>query len=410
MKNQCIIMFCQQSWDIGIATNARSLAREFAKDNRVLYVNMPLDVHTVFRVGRQPDVRKRLQVLAGQQPSLLQAEPNVWVLTPRGLALSINWLPSRRLFAALNRVNSRWLAASIGQAAQALGFGSYVLFQDSIIFQGLELKQLLRPKASVYYLRDYMLGVPYFRRHGPWVEACLLEQADVVATNSAYLGDYARRHNPNTHNIGQGCVLGMYQADTTCPRPADLAPVKQASLVYTGFLTALRLDIGLLLAIARQRPHWDLVLIGPEDAAFRRSELHGLPNVYFLGAKPPEQLAAYLQHADVCINPQVLNETTLGNYPLKIDEYLAMGKPVVATHTRTMELFAQHVYLASGPAHWLQLLDRAMAEGGPSPAADRIAFARSHTWAASVAVLYTALDSLPMAKTLSKNDETSKKE
>lgn len=400
MKDQNIVMLCQQSWDIGIATSAKNLAKEFAKTNRVLYINMPLDVNTVLRdFGKpggfgQPDVRNRLRILLGRKESITHPEPNVWVLTPRVLGLSINWIRSLGLFRSLNRVNSRLLADSISQTTRKLGFDTYFLFQDGIIFQGLELKKLLAPQLSLYYLRDYTLGVPYFQRHGPWVEAQLLRQADAVVVNSAYLGDYARKHNPHSYDIGQGCVLSMYQVEADYPRPTDLAPVQQRTIVYTGFLTAIRLDIELLLTIARQRPHWDLVLVGPEDEEFEQSALHKLPNVFFLGSKKPEQLAAYLHYADVCINPQVINDATVGNYPLKIDEYLAMGKPVVATATRTMELFADHVYLATGPDQWLRCLDEAMTDAGPSTAAARIAFARSHTWAASAGALYRVLHEL----------------
>lgn len=396
-------MLCQQSWDIGLATNAKNLAKEFAKNNRVLYVNLPLDVNTVLKgLGKpgafgQAGAKERLRRLFGPADSLVPAEPNLWVLTPKVLALSINWLRSGTVFNTLNRWNSQRLAASIREAAQALGFDAYTLFQDGIIFQGLELKRLLAPRHSVYYLRDYMLDVPYFRRHGPWVEAQLMAQADVVAANSAYLGDYARQHNPRSYDIGQGCVLSMYQVDNEYARPVDLAEVTPPIIVYTGFLTAIRLDIDLLLTIARQRPHWNLVLVGPEDETFQQSALHGLPNVFFLGSKSPDQLAAYLRHADVCINPQVVNAATVGNYPLKIDEYLAMGKPVVATATRTMQLFARHVYLATGPAEWLALLEDAMTEAGPSSAAARVAFAHSHTWAASAEALYNALESVPAA-------------
>ena len=398
MQDGNIIMFCQQSWDIGIASNAKNLAREFAKHNRVLYVNMPLDVNTVLKGLGEPAVRARLRVLLGQQESLVNAAPNLWVLTPRVLGLSINWLRPGRTFDTLNRWNSQLLARSIRQAARTLGFEDAVLLQDGILAQGLELRRLLVPRRAVYYLRDYTLGVPYFRRHGPRTEAQLMRQADLVATNSAYLADYARQHTAHAHDIGQGCVLAMYDADAAHSCPADLAPVPQPRVVYTGFLTTQRLDIGLLLAIARQRPQWSLVLIGPADEAFARSALHQLPNVHFLGSKRPEELAAYLRHGDVCINPQVVNEATVGNYPLKIDEYLAMGKPVVATRTRTMELFADHVYLAAGPDQWLALLDEALRGAGPSTAGARIAFARSHTWAASVQALYQALDALPAAK------------
>ena len=391
MNNQNIIILAQQNWDTTIGTNPRNLAREFALHNRVLYVNMPLDVNTVLHSRKEPDVQKRIRVLFGQEQALVQAEPNVWVYTTDVLLLSANWLASKALFRAVNQLNARWLARSIRKAAQAAGFDSFYLLQDGLIYPGLELKRLLRPRQFIYNLRDYVMGVPYFQRHGPWLEAALMEQADVVAANSAYLRDYAQQVNPHSYDIGQGCVLTLYQPDGDYARPADLAAVPGPLIGYTGYLTGLRLDLDLLLTIARERPRWSLVLVGPEDDAFAASALHKLPNVYFLGQKSPDELAAYLQHFDVCINPQLLNEITIGNYPLKIDEYLAMGKPTVATATRAMDMFADHVGLATGPAEWLAQLEIALADHSPLRRSARIAFTQGHTWTASVALLYQAV-------------------
>ena len=384
-------MLCQQHWSLKLGTNARSLAREFARDNRVLYVTMPLDVKALLRGFRQPEVRQHLRIVLGLRNGLSQPEPNIWVYTPGCLALSINWVTSRRVFRALNKLNAWALARSIRAAARTVGFEAPYFLLDGIIFQGTELKRLLRPQQFIYYLRDYMLDVPYFRRHGPAVEAQLLRRADVVATNSAYLRDYAAAHNPRSYDIGQGCELALYQPQGPYEEPADLARVPHPRLGYTGFLTSVRLDLDLLVAIARHRPHWHLVLVGPEDEAFRRSALHTLPNVHFLGNKLPGQLPAYVHHFAACLNPQLNNATTAGNYPLKVDEYLAMGKPVVATHTRTMELFAAHVHLARTPADWLTALAAALAPAAPGRTARGIAFARSHTWAASTARLGAAL-------------------
>jgi len=393
MKDQNIIMVCQQNWDLGIGSNAKNLAKEFAKQNQVLYVNIPLDVNTLLRGYRKPEVRKKLRVVLGQTPGLAQVEPNLWVYTPDTLCLSVNWLASKPLFSALNTLNSKLLAASIRKATRTLGFSTYYLFQDGIVFHALDLPRQLQPLKFVYYLRDYMLTVPYFRRHGPWVEAQVMKQADLVVSNSAYLNDYAQQHNPqHSRYIGQGCVLALYQASQKHTLPPSLAGIPHPIIGYTGSLTGLRLDINLLLAIARSHPEWSLVLVGPEDPDFQQSDLHSLPNVHFLGRKAPEELPAYVSHFDVCINPQVINEVTVGNYPLKIDEYLAMGKPVVATHTRTMELFAQHVYLAAGEQQWMEQLTQALHEQSPTTlATSRIAFAQSHTWAASVDLLYAAL-------------------
>ncbi|RSK43079.1 glycosyltransferase [Hymenobacter rigui] len=391
MHQQDIIMLCQQDWHLPLGTNARSLARELSAHNRVLYVNLPLDLNTlVQRLWRGP-VRPLLRRLLGRTSGLEQVGPNLWVLTPDCLLLSINRVPWAGLFARLNDLNAWLLARSIRQASRTLGLDQTTLLVDGIIFPATELRHRLRPARLVYYLRDYMLAVPYFRRHGPAAEARLLIQADVVATNSAYLADYARRFTPRSYDIGQGCQLDLYRPGPGCAEPADLAAVPHPRLGYTGFLTTVRLDLPLLEQLARQRPDWHLVLVGPEDEEFRRSPLHGLPNVHFLGRKPPEQLPAYVQHLDVCLNPQAVNEVTQGNYPLKIDEYLAMGKPVVATYTRTMELFADYVALPRDYAGWLTALSAALEPRPPEAAERGRAFTRSHTWAASVARLTAAL-------------------
>ena len=387
-------MFCQQDWDIGICTSARNLAKEFAKCNQVLYVNMPLDMKSLLSRFKQPDVKARLRVVLGQEYGLKKVGPTLWVYTPGVLSLSINWLSSRWLFTILNRFNSYLLARSIRKVAHAIGFDNFILFQDGLIFQGLELKHLLKPSRFVYYLRDNMVTVPYFQRHGPYVEEGLFKNADVVVANSAYLNDYASQTNPNSFDIGQGCITAELLPDSQTAIPSDMAAIPGFRIGYTGFLTDLRLDINLLLAIARYRSDWSLVLVGPEDRAFMQSALHKLTNVHFLGIKQPTQLSSYIAHFDVCINPQVVNPMTIGNYPLKIDEYLVMGKPVVATHTRTMEMFQPHVYLATSEESWIELINKSLANRDYEAEKARINFSRTHTWQASVEKLYAALSNV----------------
>lgn len=383
-------MVCQQNWDLNLGTNAKNLAKEFAKHNRVLYVNMPLDVNTLLKDFGTPEVKKKLRILYRQKKGLIQVQDNLWVYTPDFLSLSINWLTWHKLFAKLNKFNGQLLAQSIQKAAKELQFPSYYLLQDGLLFQGLELKRLLQPIKFIYYLRDYMITMPYFQRHGRWVEEGLLKEADVVATNSAYLADYASQHNSNSYDIGQGCVLSLYQAEADYPLPDELATIAPPRIGYTGFLTNLRLDLDLLITIARQRPDWNLVLVGPEDEAFSQSELHKMPNVHFTGRKAPAQLPAYLKHFNVCINPQIVNEITMGNYPLKIDEYLAMGKQVVATRTKTMSIFDKYVYLADSEENWIKLIEKAITNKTHHQASS-IQFAKSHTWELSAGKIYNAL-------------------
>ena len=103
-------------------------------------------------------------------------------------------------------------------------------------------------------------------------------------------------------------------------------------------------------------------------------------------------LPSYINAFDVCLNPQILNEVTIGNYPRKIDEYLAMGKPVVATATEAMSIFAQHTYLATTKDDYLRLIDTALRDNGPELQLQRVAFASSHTWENSVKAIYRAIN------------------
>ncbi|RZL16565.1 MAG: glycosyltransferase [Hymenobacter sp.] len=287
------------------------------------------------------------------------------------------------------------LARSIAKAAQQLEFTNYYVVQDGIMFHALTLPDQLPALKYLYYLRDFTITVPYFRRHGPWVEDALIRRADAVLTNTPYINDYIWQHQPKHSTIiGQGCVLSLYQAGASYSRPADLAGLAGPLIGYTGLLTTLRLDINLLLSIARQRPEWQLVLIGPEDDDFKKSALHKMPNVHFLGRKPPEELPAYLSYMDACINPQTINELTIGNYPLKIDEYLAMGKPTVATLTPGMDLFQDYVYLADGEQQWLEMLAQALREQDPTQIVARIHFAQGHTWAACAQLVYETITTI----------------
>ncbi len=133
------------------------------------------------------------------------------------------------------------------------------------------------------------------------------------------------------------------------------------------------------------------MLVGPEDDAFATSELHQISNIHFLGRKDVSELPSYIQSFDVCINPQIVNPITIGNYPLKIDEYLALGKPTVATTTEAMSIFKDHVRLAASPEVWLQQVEGALGDTAPGMAEERIRFAHSHSWENMVKHIYSAI-------------------
>ncbi|WP_299361835.1 glycosyltransferase [Winogradskyella sp.] len=394
IKGKDIIIVGIQPWDIEIGSNCKNIALEFAKDNRVLYVNPPMDRITRYKQKHKEGVQKRIKISKEQLSDIEKIDANLWNLYPKTLVESINWINSHELYKLFNKRNAKLFANNIKDAVNRLGFKDVLLFNDSSMFLGLHLKELLQPELYMYYVRDNLVKVPYWKKHGERIEPDVIENADVVVNNSEYYVDYTSKYNRNSVMVGQGCDVSMFNdSDNSIAIPKEFNAIHGPVIGYVGSLTTLRLDIELLEFIASQRPDWNIVLVGPEDIAFRQSSLHQLQNVHFFGNKPADQLASYIKGFDVAINPQVVNEITIGNYPRKIDEYLAMGKPVVATETKAMQMFKDFVYLGQTKGDYVRLIDKALTEHSITKAKAQIDFANTHTWKNSVKAIYTAMES-----------------
>ena len=386
-----IVITGQQAWDVEIGSNCKNIALEFSKNNRVLYVNSALDRISLMKNGSDPKIIKRKSVIGGKITGLEKIQENLWVLYPDRIVESINWIPSDFIFNILNKWNNRIFAKSILAAVQKLGFSNFIHFNDNDMFRSFYLKDYLRPKLSIYYSRDYMLAVDYWKKHGTLLEPQLIAKSDICVANSTYLADYCKKYNSHSYYVGQGCDLQIFMNGIKETEPEDMVQISRPRIGYVGALQSLRLDLELLHYIAVTRPDWNLVLVGPEDNEFLASNLHQLPNVIFTGSKNIEELPAYINSFDVCLNPQLLNEVTIGNYPRKIDEYLAVGKPVVATETDAMSVFADYVYLGKTKEDYVKLIEKALEENSVVRSEDRRVFASTHTWENSVEEIYKAI-------------------
>lgn len=397
IKNRDFIIVGQQPWDNPIGSNCINIAEEIAKNNRVIYVNPPVDRITLMRkrADEQYILERRNKTLGGERKKLISEIPNLWSFTPVNKIESINMLPDGFLYDSLNKRNNRIYANEVKDAIKELDFKDYILFNDGDMFRSFYFKEYLNPQVSIYYTRDYFLAVDYWKKHGLRLEPELMKKSDLVTSNSLYLNQLAQAYNPNSHYIGQGCDFTLFDPNKVDSIPDDLSNIPSPRIGYVGALLKLRLDIDLLVNIAKQQPDWQIVLVGPEDEHFEQSELHQLSNVHFLGSRPMETLASYISGFDVAINPQEFNEVTIGNYPRKIDEYLAMGVPTVATLTETMKAFDGQVYLGETLEDYIALIQKALDENNETLQNNRREFALEHSWENSVNDMYKAITSTP---------------
>jgi len=388
MKDKDIVITGLQSWDIEIGSNCKNIAMEFAKNNRVLYVNPPIDRLTTVRNKELPLQYK----YGGDENGISEVQDNLWVFYPQKIIESIGRISFNFIFDKLNMHNNEIFASEIKKAMQLIGFKNHIHFCDSDMFRSYYLKELLNPSTYIYYSRDNLLEINYWQIQGKRIEPKHMENADLVLTNSKYLEDKASVYNKNSFFVGQGCDIEHYNPNNVKDIPKDIENVPLPIIGYIGSLNYLRLDISILEYIAENKPEWNIVLIGPEDETFKVSRLHQLKNVHFLGSKPQEELPGYLKAFTVAINPQVQNEITIGNYPRKIDEYLAMGKPTVATDTDAMQYFKDYVSLASRKEDWIGAIEKEIVDNTPQKFEARRQFANEHTWEMNVNNIYKKIE------------------
>jgi glycosyltransferase involved in cell wall biosynthesis len=185
-------------------------------------------------------------------------------------------------------------------------------------------------------------------------------RADVVFIASDTLLKAKKELNAHTYVSPHGVEYEHF-ARAQDPRltiPTDVAQLRGPVIGFFGLIEKF-VDLDLIDWLAEQRPEWNFVILGrvavPDETLPQRS------NVHFLGKRPYEELPAYGKRFDAAIIPYRSGAWSFHANPIKLREYLAMGKPVVSVETPQILKFADVVAIARTREEFLEKLDEAVA-------------------------------------------------
>jgi glycosyltransferase involved in cell wall biosynthesis len=197
----------------------------------------------------------------------------------------------------------------------------------------LEFARDLPASVVVYDVMDELSAFRFAPARLPQLERELFRMANVVFTGGRSLFEAKRGDHPNVHLFPSAVDASHYAAARAAQAdPIDQWDIPRPRLGYFGVIDE-RIDLALVEHVARERPAWQLVLVGPivkiDPATLPRS-----PNIHYLGQKGYDELPRYLAGWQVALMPFALNEATRFISPTKTLEYFAGGKPVVSTAIR----------------------------------------------------------------------------
>ncbi|MEQ1727815.1 MAG: hypothetical protein ABL982_05495 [Vicinamibacterales bacterium] len=348
------ILYFGNTWFTENRTSSHHIARWLGRRHDVYYFECP---GLRAPKGSTRDLRKVLTQLRRAMAPAVDGAEGVKVRP-------LLQIPFHRL-SLVRRLNTILMRATIGWFMWRRGIKTPIVW--CTVPHVASLAKSIPASTRVYYCVDDYSAVPGVDAEAVrLMDAMMTANADVVFVTSETLVESKKHLNPETHASPHGVDVEHFKTAMLPPAPLpDIGMPRQPVIGYFGLVEHYT-DLDLLAWLASQRPEWTFLVIG--HVVVPAATLPQRPNLLFVGPKPYESLPEYGRHFTAAIIPYRVTDFTYHANPLKLREYLAMGKRIVATSTPQIDRFKDIVDVVKTPDEWLTALDRIVST--PQSAAD----------------------------------------
>ena len=240
----------------------------------------------------------------------------------------------------------------------------------------------LGERGSLFYYQDRYDAFTHV--DAEWLRAQvdrLVRTCDVCVATAEPLADDLRALGAEPTVVRHGVEAERFSVEA--PVPEDLASLQRPLVGCVGLIDD-HMQLDAIVAVADRLEDGTVVVVGDANTSVDRLR-H--PRIALLGRRPYAAMPAYIAAFDCCLVPFAVNRLTEAVNPIKLREYLAAGRPVVATPLPEVLPYAELVELAGSPAEFFDGVMAALAPTNDEPAARRRRQARveDETWDAAAA-------------------------
>ena len=372
LRDADIVCLSSIDWDFNWQGHQEIMTAFARAGNRVLFVE-----NTGVRAPRLKDLprlKHRFVRWWRSAKGFRQERVNLFVFSPLVLPFPYSRVTRWINAAVMSRALRRW--------ARATGFYRPIVWTFLPTRLAVDLLDAVDPQLVVYYcIADFeQLSTRSARIAAS--ERALLKRTDIVFVQGEHLKERCAPH-PDIHIFPFGVNIDAFTGETTTA--PELRDLPRPIVGYVGGLHR-HVDFEIIERVAAAT-EGTVVLVGPAQEDVQR--LERLPNVRLLGAQPHARVPSFVRGFDVGIIPYVRNAYTETVYPTKLNEYLAMGVPVVSTDLPEVQRFnARHrgvVTVTKDADDFATAVRRAVDTDAAPERARRVAVARENSWTTRIA-------------------------
>ncbi len=388
-------------WDGDFSSASWSLAKAFAQTTQVIYIDYPYTFLDVFREWKEPRLQHRKEALlsTGDAHGKIPKESeNLYYLTPPAM-IPINWLPKGGMYNYLAGINQKRLEKAVARSLKSLGIDEFILFNSFNPFYFNEKPKYLKPEYFIYQSRDDIAQLDdYLVKHGVALEIKAMRNSDLNLATSTHLSKILEnRGSVKVDFLPNAADIKLFNKAffANLEKPLEIREMKGKIVGYTGNICQ-RLDYDLIKYICESNPSINFVMVGPKNFyAHTNIDLDNIENLHFTGKKDIRELPAYLASFDALLLPFKCNELTKSIYPLKINEYLASGKPVISTNFSEDILgFSEIIAVRDNIESFNDALLSELESDNTEKRRLRNSFAMQNSWEQRVELIYNHLENI----------------
>lgn len=395
IDNENIVCVSNTTWEGFYTKSTVQLLSLLAQQNKVLFVEYPFTwkdlLFTIIGKGRAPVARMLgLKKRVEAKQSAFRTTVYQLILPPM---LPSEFIKIESVYRILLRFNATIYALFVKRALKKLNMGNPFCINAYNAIYGNHLVGKLTEKLHVFYCYDG----PDIRRYGQRAVSAdrgLAQKTDGLIVTSEFLAESMKGLNPNIEVVKNGVDFNLFNTNAKTETNQN----KTHKVGYIGSLDH-RFDLETVEFAIKNLPEYEFEFVGDQMNKHIAEVLSKYTNVKFLPPVKPYEVPELLRNCDVGLIPYLCTEYTKNIYPLKINEYLSVGVPVVLTPFAVLPEFEEIVSFAGGKEAFCNAIRNEVETDNLEKIKERIVFAKNNSWESRAVQFSNVLEKLINLKT-----------